>query len=148
MPGVPDEEGLRLAAPRLVTTIVVTAAVIERDGRFLVTRRQQGVHLEGLWEFPGGKCEAGEALDACLVRELREELDVGASVGRELFTITHDYPDRRVELHFLACALTGEPRPLLGQEMRWVAREDLAALEFPPADAELIRLLSGLGARG
>jgi 8-oxo-dGTP diphosphatase len=125
-----------------MTTILVTAAVIERDDRFLVTRRQKGVHLEGCWEFPGGKCDAGETLAACLARELREELDTAARVGDEVFTTTHEYPDRSVELHFLRCELEDEPRPLLGQEMRWVRREDLAALEFPPADAELIRLLA------
>ena len=121
--------------------IVVTAAVIERDHRFLVTGRQKGVHLEGYWEFPGGKCDAGESLDACLARELREELDVEAHIGDEVFTTTHAYPDRRVELHFLRCELNGEPRPQLSQEMRWVSRDELATLEFPPADAELIRLL-------
>jgi mutator protein MutT len=124
-----------------VNCIVVTAAVIDRDGRFLVTRRQEGVHLAGCWEFPGGKCEAGESLDACLARELREELDVEVQVGGEIFTTTHDYADRRVELHFLRCDLHGNPQPQLGQEMRWVRGEELAALEFPPADAELIRLL-------
>jgi 8-oxo-dGTP diphosphatase len=128
-----------------VTAIVVTAAVIERDGRFLVTRRQKGVHLEGLWEFPGGKCDPGESLDACLVRELREELDVEAAIGPEIFTTTHDYPGRRVELHFLRCGIGGDPRPLLGQEMRWVPREELASLEFPPADAELLRILERFG---
>ena len=85
------------------TAIVVTAAVIERDGGFLVTRRQTGVHLEGYWEFPGGKCEPGETYAACLARELREELDVGVTVGEELFATTHAYPDRAVELHFLRC---------------------------------------------
>jgi 8-oxo-dGTP diphosphatase len=124
-----------------MTTIVVTAAVVERDGRFLVTRRQKGVHLEGYWEFPGGKCDAGETHAACLARELREELDAAARIDDEIFTTTHAYPDRRVELHFLRCELEGEPRPQLGQEMRWVPREELATLEFPPADAELIRLL-------
>jgi 8-oxo-dGTP diphosphatase len=124
-----------------MTTVVVTAAVIERDGAWLVTRRQAGVHLEGYWEFPGGKCDPGETLDACLARELREELDVDARIGEEMFTTTHTYPERHVELHFLRCELRGEPRPLLGQEMRWIRRDDLQALEFPPADAELIRLL-------
>ena len=125
-----------------MTTIVVTAAVIDRDGRFLVTRRQQGVHLEGYWEFPGGKCEAGESLDACLARELREELDVEAHVGEEVLVTTHPYADRSVELHFFRCELRGEPRPLLGQEMRWAARDELATLEFPPADDELIQRLT------
>ena len=121
--------------------VIVTAAVIERDGRYLVTRRVRGVHLEGYWEFPGGKCEVGERLDACLRRELVEELGVDAEVGHEVFTVTHDYPERSIELHFLVCRLLAEPRPLLGQEMRWVARADLATLQFPPADDELIARL-------
>jgi len=123
--------------------IVVTAAVIERDGAFLVTRRQRGVHLEGYWEFPGGKCEAGESLADCLRRELREELDTDAMVGEEILAVTHDYPERSVELHFLSCRLLAEPRPLLGQDMQWVARADLPSLQFPPADDELIARLTG-----
>ena len=121
--------------------VIVTAAVIERDGRFLVTRRPRGSHLEGCWEFAGGKCLAGEPLDACLVREIAEELGVSVVVGPEIYTVTHAYDDRVVELHFFACALRGEPRPLLGQDMQWVERERLSALEFPPADAELIARL-------
>lgn len=126
---------------RRPTTVVVTAAVVEIDGRFLVTRRQEGVHLEGFWEFPGGKCDRDESLQDCLVRELLEELDVPARIGEELLTTSHAYPDRSVELHFFRCELLGEPRPMLGQEMQWVRREDLATLAFPPADAELIALL-------
>jgi mutator protein MutT len=122
-------------------TIVVAAAVIERDGRYFLTRRQQGVHLEGCWEFPGGKCDEQEPLADCLARELREELDVGVRVGAEVFSVTHTYVDRRVELHFFACELLGEPRPLLGQEMQWVPRGELADREFPEADAELIEML-------
>jgi mutator protein MutT len=123
-------------------TIVVTAAVIERSGRFLITRRQDGVHLAGYWEFPGGKCHRGEGLARCMARELREELDVDVEVGDELLSTTHDYPDRRVELHFLRCVLLSEPLPQLGQDMRWVARSDLTTLEFPPADMALIRVLA------
>jgi 8-oxo-dGTP diphosphatase len=122
--------------------VVVAAAVIERDGRLLITRRPKGTHLEGVWEFPGGKCDHGETLIDCLARELREELDVASRVGAELFATTHEYPDRSVELHFLACELLDEPRPMLGQEMQWVRRADLATLEFPPADAELIEILT------
>jgi 8-oxo-dGTP diphosphatase len=125
-------------------TLVVAAAVIERGDRFLLTRRQQGVHLEGYWEFPGGKCDAGETLEACLLREVREELAVEVRVGPEVFATTHAYPDRSIELHFFACELAGVPAPQMGQEMRWVRREELANLEFPPADAELIVRLSGL----
>ncbi len=125
--------------------IIVTAAVIERDGAFLVTRRLAGTHLEGQWEFPGGKCEPNEPHVACLEREIREELECPAVVGEEIFSVTHEYPERTVELHFFRCELIGEPRPLLGQEMKWVPRAQIGGLEFPPADAELIRILSRSG---
>jgi 8-oxo-dGTP diphosphatase len=124
-----------------MTRLVVTAAVIEERGRYLVTRRQQGVHLEGYWEFPGGKCEPGEPLDTCLRRELVEELGCDATIGEELLAVTHEYPERVIELHFVECRLTSEPTPLLGQDMRWVARDELPSLQFPPADDELIALL-------
>ena len=145
MPGLPNADRLRgLPVRSLVTVphIVVTAAVIERGGRFLLTRRLRGTHLEGAWEFPGGKCEAGETHDACLEREIREELAAGLRIGSEMLAVTHPYPERVVELHFFACELVGEPRPMIGQEMRWVARDELKSLEFPPADAELIEMLS------
>ena len=122
--------------------IVVAAAVIERDGAFLVTRRQQGVHLEGYWEFPGGKCQPGETHPACLAREIREELAVDVIVGAEVHAAAHTYTERRVELHFLRCEMRGEPAPQQGQAMRWVPRHELAALRFPPADEELIRQLT------
>jgi 8-oxo-dGTP diphosphatase len=121
--------------------IVVAAAVIERDDAFLLTRRLKGTHLEGTWEFPGGKCEPQETPTACLVREIREELAVEAVVGLQLLVTRHAYPERMVELHFFGAALVGEPVPQLGQQMRWVPRVELNTLEFPEADAELIRLL-------
>jgi len=126
-----------------MTTVLVTAAVIERDGRFLVTRRQAGVHLAGVWEFPGGKCLPGEPLDICMARELFEELAVVAAVGEEIFITTHEYPERIVELHFFRCEIAGAAMPQQGQEMRWAARAELASMEFPPADGELIARLSG-----
>jgi 8-oxo-dGTP diphosphatase len=128
-----------------LSRIVVTAAVIERGGAYLVTRRPGGVHLEGYWEFPGGKCEPGEDHETCLRREIEEEPGVDVRVGRQIFEVAHEYPDRAVELHFFECELLGEPVARLGQEMRWVGPGDLAALEFPPADAELIKLLARAG---
>ena len=121
--------------------VVVAAAVIERDGRLLVTRRLAGTHLAGTWEFPGGKCEEGESLAGCLARELIEELGVTARIGRALMTTVHHYEDRTIELHFMACEIDGPPRALLNQDMRWVARDDLDPLDFPPADAALIEQL-------
>jgi mutator protein MutT len=121
--------------------VIVLAAVIERDGRYLVSRRPAGTHLAGLWEFPGGKCDGGESHERCLARELVEELGVGCTVGPELIVIEHTYPERAVRLHFRRCEIDGEPRPLLGQELRWVTPVELSALELPEADRELVELL-------
>jgi mutator protein MutT len=157
MPGVPARtivpvcrgvraRGERLApgegVPMTPPTIVVAAAVVERDGCFLVTRRLEGTHLAGSWEFPGGKCEPGESDEECLARELEEELGVEARIGDRLFAVRHAYEHRVVDLRFYACEIEGEPLPLLGQQMRWVPRDELASLELPPADAELIELLT------
>jgi len=125
-----------------VTIVVVAAAVVERQGRFLVTRRPTGTHLAGLWEFPGGKCESEESLESCLARELREELAVDAVIHEPMLATTHDYADHRVELHFFRCSISTEPSAALGQEIRWVSGEELWRLEFPPADASLIQLLA------
>ena len=121
--------------------IVVVAAVIEQDGGFLVTRRLEGAHMGGLWEFPGGKIASGETHVQALEREIREELDADVDVGELLFETQFNYTEHRISLHFYRCSLRGTPRPLLGQEMKWVPRAELSALEFPPADAELIRRL-------
>ena len=126
--------------PSVVASVV--AALIEDSHRFLVTRRQPGVHLAGMWEFPGGKIDPGETHDAALRRELREELDVEVEVGECVYQTRHAYPERTVELYFYRCSLKGVPRPLLRQEMRWVLRAELRSLGFPPADTELIELLT------
>ena len=124
------------------TVIVVLAAIVERGGRFLLTRRLKGTHLADLWEFPGGKCEPGETHEGCLARELQEELGVASIVGEEILVTEHAYPERTVRLHFRRCDLRGEPQPLLGQAMRWASRDELKTIDFPPADRELIALLT------
>ena len=120
------------------TVLSVVAAVIEQDGQFLVTRRLPGVHLGGMWEFPGGKIDPAEEHGSALCRELREELGVDITVGELVHQTLHAYPERTVALFFYRCTLQGVPRPQLGQDMRWVARQELPQLGFPPADAELI----------
>ncbi|MPY89208.1 MAG: NUDIX domain-containing protein [Luteitalea sp.] len=123
--------------------MTVTAAVIQRDDTFLLTRRLAGTHLEGHWEFPGGKCEPGETLSACLLRELEEELGCRARIGECLLSTRHAYPERIVDLHFFRCELVGEAAPRIGQQMRWVPRNELRTLPLPPADSALIELLEG-----
>ena len=125
--------------------IAVVAAVIEEANRFLVTRRQKGVHLEGMWEFPGGKIHDGETHEQALRREMLEELDTDVDVHELVFHITHAYPEKTVALYFHRCTLRGIPRPMLGQHMRWVAREELTSLGFPPADERLIATLTASG---
>ena len=118
--------------------IVVVAAVIEQDGRFLIARRLKGTHLAGYWEFPGGKVHAGETHEAALQREISEELNTGFFNARKIFDTVHAYPERTVELHFYRGDLTAEPQPMLGQELRWITRSEFDGVEFPRADAELI----------
>lgn len=120
---------------------VVVAAVIEDNDRFLLTRRQAGVHLAGMWEFPGGKIHPDETHERALKREIHEELDAHVDVGELLFHAEHAYPEVTVALYFYRCALRSAPRPQLGQEMQWVTRAELPLLGFPPADAELIQSL-------
>ena len=121
--------------------LTVVAAVIEHDDRFLVARRQDGVHLAGLWEFPGGKVGGGESHAAALRREILEELDTDIVVHDLVLKTTHSYPDRTVTLFFYRCDLLGTPRPMIGQEMEWIPRGELSSLLFPPADDELIGIL-------
>jgi 8-oxo-dGTP diphosphatase len=134
-----------LAARAGFPVVEVAAAVIRRGGRYLVTRRSLGKHLGGLWEFPGGKRQPGESLEACLARELEEELGVRARVGERLDLVAWAYPDRRVLLHFFRCEL-GPPRIQAreGQPHRWVTPTGLGRLSMPPADAALVaRLVNG-----
>ena len=122
--------------------IVVVAAIIERDGSFLVTLRPDGTHLAGHWEFPGGKVHERETHVEALRREVFEELDCVVDVGELAHTVTHPYPEQTVQLFFYRCALNGEPKPIVGQQMRWVEKSELSQLPFPEADRDLIRLLS------
>ncbi|HEV8437257.1 MAG TPA: 8-oxo-dGTP diphosphatase MutT [Methylomirabilota bacterium] len=122
--------------------IEVVAAVVERGGRVLITRRPHGTHLAGLWEFPGGKRQPGESAGDALRRELLEELGLAVEVGEAVETVDWDYPDKRVRLAFFRCTTVGEPRPLEGQELAWVRLAELARYEFPPADASLLSRLA------
>jgi 8-oxo-dGTP diphosphatase len=126
-----------------VPPVVVVAAVIERDDHFLLTLRPAGTHLEGHWEFPGGKCMPAETHAEALRRELHEELDIAGDVGECVYSVTHRYPEQSVSLHFYRCSFEGEPKPMIGQQLDWVPRARLRELAFPDADAALIAQLAG-----
>jgi 8-oxo-dGTP diphosphatase len=127
-----------------IRTITVVAAVI-RDavGRILLTRRPAGVHMAGLWEFPGGKLLEGEAPAAALERELDEELGVTVLVGEPITFAVHEEPRLRILLLFYSAGITdGKPTPREGQEIEWVAPAELRRYPTPPADAALVEMLS------
>ena len=107
----------------------------------MITRRKSGVHLAGLWEFPGGKAEVGESPERALAREVREELGVAFTAGERVAEVDWRYPDKRVRIEFYRGTIEGEPRPLEGQEMAWVAPDDLGRYEFPPADTAVLARL-------
>ena len=119
--------------------IDVSAALIFREGRLLITQRHKDSHQGGLWEFPGGKREPGETFEQCLVRELREELGIEVAVQALFEEITHDYADKSVHLKFFTCHLVaGEPQALGCAGIKWVGRAELAGHDFPAADARLL----------
>jgi 8-oxo-dGTP diphosphatase len=121
---------------------VVAAALLDADGRVLIAERPAGKHMAGWWEFPGGKVAAGESDGEALVRELREELGVETRALAEIMTLTHEYPDRIVELVlWRARIVSGEPQPLDGQRLKWVACGNLGKERLLPADAPFIEAL-------
>jgi mutator protein MutT len=123
--------------------IIVAAAIIRKEDLILLTRRLATVHLAGLWEFPGGKVELDESLEAALRRELREEIGIEVNVLDEFFSTSHRYPTKSIELHFFNCTIaSGELRAIEVAEFRWVKPSELHAFEFPEADRELVARLA------
>jgi len=134
--------------PDALPTIDVVAAIVERDGTFLACRRARGKAAAGKWEFPGGKVAASESPADALVREIREELGVPISVTGELVTVEPS-GGGGIRLICLHASLDG-PEPVEStdhDELRWVARAELAALDWAEPDVPAVRLLAD-GASG
>ncbi|MDZ5605112.1 Nudix family hydrolase [Pseudomonas sp. RP23018S] len=123
-----------------MSRVHVVAAVIRRpDGQVLLAQRAAHQHQGGLWEFPGGKVEAGEAVEAALARELREELGIEVLASRPLIRVSHDYPDKQVLLEVREVnRFTGEPHGAEGQPLAWVSPRDLAQYDFPEANKAIV----------
>lgn len=127
--------------------LVVAAALIEADGRVLVQQRPLNRSLPGLWEFPGGKIEAGETPEQALVRELAEELGVAIDPALCVPTAFASAPlDGRhlIMLLYVVRGWHGDPQPLDATELRWATIEELRRLDMPPADVPLVEALAGL----
>lgn len=122
---------------------IIGVAVIHNDqGEILIDRRRQSGLLGGLWEFPGGKVEPGESLEACIRREIQEELGIEIAVGEHLITVDHAYTHFKVTLNVHHCQyLSGEPQPIECDEVRWVTLSDLETYPFPKANVHIIEAL-------
>ena len=126
-----------------IRTIDAAIAVIERRGRYLICQRRHDDSLGGYWEFPGGKRETGESWEACLRRELREELGVAVRGITSYGRMRYRYPDGVVCFRIFRCVIArGRPKPLDARALRWIALGELPQYRFPPANGPLVRRLS------
>ncbi|MBQ2261519.1 MAG: 8-oxo-dGTP diphosphatase MutT [Loktanella sp.] len=124
--------------------LVSAVALIDADGRVLLAQRPEGKSMAGLWEFPGGKVEAGETPEAALIRELHEELGIGtwASCLAPLTFASHAYADFHLLMPLFACRKwEGTPQSREGQSLKWVRPNDLRNYPMPAADVPLIPIL-------
>jgi len=124
--------------------LVAACALVDVDHRVLLCRRPEGKAMAGLWEFPGGKLGPGETPEACLIRELREELglDVAANCLAPLTFASHRYPEFHLLMPLYVCRVwEGLPVAREGQALRWLRPRDMADLPMPPADRPLVAFL-------
>jgi A/G-specific adenine glycosylase len=121
----------------------IGVAVIWNDqGQLLIDRRRESGLLGGLWEFPGGKIEPEETVEACIAREIQEELGIAITVHEHLISVDHAYSHFRVTLIVHYCQyVSGEPQPLECEEIRWVAMDELEQFPFPKANVQIIQAL-------
>jgi len=132
------------AAPVPHHTIVV--GVIWKDGKILVGKRREDQMLGGLWEFPGGKCEASESLEAALAREINEETNLKVKIGPKYCSVKHAYTHFKITLHAYACEwICGQEIPKSATELKWVALDGLTQLPFPNANRRVLKVLQELG---
>ena len=129
--------------------IEVAAAILLYKQLLLITQRLPDSHLPGFWEFPGGKRKSIEAFEECLIRELREELNIEVVVGKLFHAIEYEYPEKIVFLKFFCCRYrSGNIQTLGGQRFRWVNRKQLGNYQFPPANQSILKKLLHQGCLG
>lgn len=125
------------------TVLEVGAALVFKNGKFLITQRKEGDSFGGFWELPGGKKEPTESLEECVIRELKEELDIVVEIQHFFRILTYHYPQRSVRLNIFFCShKSGEPKLIECQNLAWVSPKDLSKYKFPEADQSLIEELA------
>lgn len=124
---------------------VVAAVITDKSGKILIAKRPAASHLGGLWEFPGGKSEPGEAAVAALARELLEELGIEIASPQPLLQVAHDYPEKSVLLDvWRVDSFSGVAHGAEGQEVRWVAPSELTNFQFPAANTAIVEAAKAL----
>jgi A/G-specific adenine glycosylase len=147
--GDPGRFPVKDTPPPVPFQVIGVGVVSDDAGRVLIDQRLPEGLLGGLWEFPGGKQEPGEAIEATIRRELREELAIEVTVGEELITVEHAYSHKRLRFVVHLCRWrSGEPQPLASQQVRWVAPGELSSYPFPAANARIIAALEARIAAG
>ncbi len=120
-------------------TINVAAAIIHIEGKFLLSKRLGHQHQGGKWEFPGGKIETDESIEQALNRELKEELNIDVSAQSDFMSVSFEYPEKHVNLHFqLVTEFTGQPKGVEGQMVQWFNKAQLLELTFPDANVPVV----------
>lgn len=133
-------------SPPLIHKQIGVAVIKNRQGKILIDRRKTGGDMGGLWEFPGGKIEAGETIEECIQREVREELAIEIVVRDCLMTIDHTYANFSVTLFVHDCQyLSGEPQPIECDEIHWVSPSEMNNYHFPKANTKIINTLQARG---
>lgn len=126
-------------------TINVAAAVIHVDNMFLLSKRLEHLHQGGKWEFPGGKIEANETTEQALIRELKEELNIDVSQQSSFMSLSFEYPEKYVNLHFqLVTEFNGKEQGVEGQQVLWFSKEELIKLTFPDANVPVVNKINEL----
>ena len=122
--------------------VIGVGVVLNAAGEVLIDQRLTEGLLGGLWEFPGGKKESGESIEACITRELQEELAIAVTVGEELISVDHAYSHKKLRFVVHLCTwVAGDPQPLASQQVRWVKPAELKDFPFPAANARIIEAL-------
>jgi 8-oxo-dGTP diphosphatase len=125
--------------------INVSAAVIVQENKILICQRPEGKNCALLWEFPGGKIEAGETAEVCVIRECQEELGIEIEVQKSLGDISYKYPDVTVHIQFFICKIIdGEIKKKEHKDIKWILIKDLSQYDFCPADKEIIKSLENI----
>ena len=140
--GDPSKYPVKQITKPLPFEVIGVGIVLNQEMQVLIDQRNEEGILGGLWEFPGGKQELGETIEATIHRELEEELAINVEVGEELLTLDHSYSHKRLRFVVHLCNwLAGEPKPLASQKVLWVDPFQLNQYPFPAANSRIITVL-------